>query len=460
MSSARDTGPPHRPYGLPRPVEDHAHERDSSRKREATPEDYADGLARLRREIRDALGSGLARRPLPVGRGRRRELEALRRAADRWDAELERLREGYEALRESRADSSARAEYLERALAEREAELRALRSAAADRELDLQRDHESETRRQQEEIQELERRLREAESGGRREEELREVKRLAYGRERELRRSHAEKLSEVEREAGRRLAALQAQREADNRSLVERHAAERARREEELESLRLRRQSEARAYGERIEELARERAGERTSLEEAVARLREKHEAERARLGERIADLEETLEEQEAITVELLEELGYARGPERRGEAALSTGEIEAADGEGDFADDIRGALNGLRRLTDPGDRLREGLALFNETEHLKVVGAITKSLGEPEVHAALETHGGTVESPVITLVWAGVGWRRYVCEPRATAEPRVYLTGSGEDTAQAPGSRPNARLDGRGCLALGVRPL
>jgi hypothetical protein len=460
MSFAWDPDPQRLPSTPPRPVEDRDHD------------DHAGALARLGAETDRAArqgSSGHAGFLLP-GLARRREraeLEALRQAARRWSAELTRLREGYEELRDAwtePAAKGAREERLERALAEREAELRALRGAAAGRELDLQREHDTEARRQREEIDSLKKRLEGADStsGGARDEELREVKRQAYERERELRRSHAGKLSEIEREAERRVSALREQREADNRSLIQRHATEKSRREEELESLRLRRLSEYRVYGGRIEELARERAAERTSLEEAVAKLREKHEVERARLQERVESLQEALEEQESITVRLLGELGYAHRPVRSQglpKPAETPGELEPAEQGGSGAK-IDESLRELRSIAAPGNLLKEALALFNETEHVKVVEAVSKSLGEPEVYVGLETHGGT-EAPAITLVWPGMGWRRYVSEPRAATEPQVYLAARGE-TGQDPllGAAPNARLDGRGLLSLGIRPL
>lgn len=393
--------------------------------------------------------------------GRRRqeraELEALKRGALRWEAELERLRHDQDER------SGAREEALERDLERREAELKALRGSAADRELGLQREHAAELQREREQAKDLERRLAEAESGQETKREIREVKRHAHEREKELRRSHAERLSETQREAGERFAALQAQREADNRTLAQDHATERALRQEELESLRLRRDAEVRVYGERLEELARERAGERVSLEESVAKLRERHEAERARLEDRVTELEESLAEQESITMELLEELGYTRRAAERDDTVQRAGELEVFQHGGGPAEDVRRALDGLRRLTEPGERLRKGLELFNETEHIKVVGAVCKSLGEPEVRAAVRPHSGEVESPVITFVWPGLGWRRYVSEPEESApEPRVYLIGSGEDpeAAVSPDEGPNARLDADGRLALGVRPL
>jgi hypothetical protein len=414
--------------------------------------------------------------PLKAGRPRhreRRELETFRQAARRWSEKLERVRQQHEDSATPRETEQRDREHLaslERVLAEKDAELRALRSAAAERELDLQRDHAAESRRQREEIASLKKRLAESEaaSGGARDEELREVKRLAYERESELRRASAEKLSGIEQDSERRLSALRAQREADNRSLIERHVSETAARDEEIQSLRLRRLSEARVYGERIEELARERAEERTSLEEAVAKLREKHEAERARLRDRVEALEEELEEQESITVDLLEELGYLQGGEVRhelsgpSESPSPADELEVAHQERPRQVIIRNVLRELREARTPGDLLREGLALFNDSEHVKVMAAVCKSLGEPEVHAELEDRLGTT---TITLIWTGLVWRRYVSEPRAAEEPKVYLASYGDGgTAPLlpePGpNSPNARLDARGLLALGVRPL
>lgn len=467
MSSARDTDPTQRHSDTDHPVEDdgQAHEADLARLSNeiqraadrAEPHDYPEGYGRL----------------LRAGRRRARaELEALAEAARRWSEELEHLRQLHEDLRDSRTSQSAQAEaaarereeQLRRALEVRDGELRALRVAAATRELDLQKEHDAESRRQQEEIASLKKRLEESASGDARDEEMREVKRHAYERERELRRAHAEKLSETEKEAERRVSALRAQRESDNRSLIDLHAAEKASRDEELLSLRLRRASEYQAYSGRIEELARERTEERTSLEEAVAKLREKHEAERARLQEHIERLEEDLDEQESISVALLGELGYLRekgsAPELS-EASGKTGEIEVAYRRGP-GERVLEALRELNEPTTPGDLLREGIKLFNETEHVKVMEAVSKSLGEPEIYADLESHGGTAGTPVITLLWAGVGWRRYVAEPRGAGEPKVYLAGYGEgdDHPPLPDSGPNARLDARGLLSLGIRPL
>lgn len=397
-----------------------AREPDHHERPDSSSESYAERLARLRLEIRNAASLAESRSANRSSLRRRRreraELESLKRAASRWAVELDFLHE-------------------ENAITSPESE-----------------------EREREKNRRLQQRLEAAESGSRREEEIREIKRASHERERELHRAHAERLRAAEQEAQRRVSALQAQREADNRTLIERQAEERAKRDEQLHSLKLRREAEARAYGERIEELARDRTSERTSLEEAVARLREKHEAEHSRLQERIGELEELLREQEEITVELLRELGYTR--EAAHQRPASTTEIEISS-NGSPAD-VRRALSGLRQLSEPGDRLRAGLMLFNETEHLRVIGAICKSLGEPRIYAALEDHGG-LHSPTLTFVWPYMGWRRYVTEPEESVpEPRVYLAGSGEDSAGAPvnGLQPSARLDAEGKLALGVRPL
>ena len=53
------------------------------------------------------------------------------------------------------------------------------------------------------------------------------------------------------------------------------------------------------------------------------------------------------------------------------------------------------------------------------------------------------------------------MAWRRYVSDPtEGVEEPRVYLTGTGEDPTEVePASRrPNARMDSKGRLMIGVQ--
>jgi hypothetical protein len=53
------------------------------------------------------------------------------------------------------------------------------------------------------------------------------------------------------------------------------------------------------------------------------------------------------------------------------------------------------------------------------------------------------------------------MAWRRYVSDPtEGVEEPRVYLTGTGEDPdeVEASSRQPNARMDSRGRLMIGVQ--
>ncbi len=112
-----------------------------------------------------------------------------------------------------------------------------------------------------------------------------------------------------------------------------------------------------------------------------------------------------------------------------------------------------------MSKLSDPEKRLREGIALFNESEHASTVASISRTFGLPRVHAALDD--ATPGKPTLTFLWEGMAWRRYVSDPTEGAEePRVYLTGTGEDPAEldAPSRRPNARMDSRGRLMIGVQ--
>jgi hypothetical protein len=132
---------------------------------------------------------------------------------------------------------------------------------------------------------------------------------------------------------------------------------------------------------------------------------------------------------------------------------------VEATEEARRYAEERDAAQERLRRLSDPERRLREALALFNESEHAKAVASISRSFGLPKVHASLE--GGTSGKPTLTLLWGDVAWRRYVSDPtEGVPDPRVYLAGTGEDPSELaqPEREPNARMDARGRLTLGVQ--
>ena len=437
-------------------------------------------------------------------------LEAARREARRRAEEFERSRdqEIERLLSEERGAQEER----------HEATLRALKSAAAGRELELQRDYQAVVEAQQTEIEalrgELDSRRLQAEEA--RKEERKEVKALAEGRERELRRSQATRLAEAKEAAGRRVEALQAQREADNRALRARHAeeisglrqeyeerlaAEDERRrsetwalEERLHEAGIRLNIERRAYGARLKELEAARLSEKATLrrdqELEVKRLR----AEVAAKEERIEVLEEASEAGGKTPEAQPDAVGLAAGPE-----PASAGPYEAAEDAPERHKDVptpkteeaqaqrilaeervrdlearlveareearRNALEldkvteSVRRLAEPERRLREGLDLFNGSEHARVVASISRSFGLPRVHTGL--NGGDPGKPTLTLVWGDVAWRRYVCDPtEGVPEPRVYLAGTGEDPDELPQPerQPNARMDARGRLMLGVQ--
>jgi hypothetical protein len=436
------------------------------------------------------------------------ELETVRLEVEERKEELEQL------LGE---DFERRLAEHQRAADERhEAALQALRNAAAGRELELQTDYQAVVESQQAEIESLreqmERQSREAEEL--RKKELRQIKALAETRERELRQAQATRLSETREAADRRLASLKAQREADNRALQARHteeiarlrreyeehlAAEDERRkletwalEERLEEARIQRDTEARAYTARLTELEAARLAQKSSAEEDLERVVERFGEEISGLEGRIKELEDALEESEGLKRELVSEVANLRAGTESKESSMADGpsretadepeeRLEELDAERVLAEErisdlearlreaqeesrrnaeeLKKAMETLRRLSEPERRLRAGLALFNTTEHARAVASISKALGLPRVHAELT--GDPPGKPVLTFVWGDMAWRRYISDPtEGVEEPRVYLTGTGDDPEEIeePARQPNARMDAQGRLMLGVQ--
>lgn len=441
------------------------------------------------------------------------EVEALRTEAEGQKIGLERtLREEFGQGREE----ERRAEQKRHA-----AELQALRSAAASRELELQKELREAAESHRAEVEELRLELEKSIAAleERRKTELREVKRLAAGRERELRRAQAARLKEEKEEAERRISALNAQREADNYTLREQHttelekvrrplearlAAEEERRksqvvalEERLEGMQARHESEARLYVERLKELEHEKVVDKGTAEQELERRLAEAEEERTRLEDRIGELQDAVQESGTLEAELRATLGaaavrveedeqpdYGETEEQRvapedleerleeAEAARLLAEERAADLEERLreaeeesrrrAQELEEALEGLRKVSDPEQRLRSGISLFNASEHTRTVASISKALGLPKVHAGAD--GGPdspVKKPVITFIWSDMAWRRYVSDPtEGVEEPRVYLIGAGDDPSdlRRPDLESNARMDARGRLILGVQ--
>jgi chromosome segregation ATPase len=464
------------------------------------------------------------------------EIEALNNASEHWEeqlrtsyqeqearhaAELEAVRSAA-AERESALEQSLTEDFERRLAEERHvsddrqtAAVQALRSAAAERELELQKEYSAVVGKQQEEIEslreELEATRRSSEEW--RKGELRRVKALAEGRENDLRKTHASRLAEVKEAADKRVAAIQAQREADNRALRSRHEQETARLrreyqerltaederrkqetwalEERLREAAVQRETEMRAYRARLTELEAVRLAQKSSGQRDLERVIERFGAEISGFENRIAELEGALEESEARRNELetvLDEIrtgredlsGISARPEDVAERE-SKGRLEDVEAQNILAEEkvkdlearlreareesrrnaeeLQRALESLDRLSDPARRLREGIALFNESEHAGTVASISKAFGLPRVHAALDdTAPGR---PTITFLWGDMAWRRYVSDPtEGIEEPRVFLAGTGEDPAEveAASRQPNARMDSRGRLMIGVQ--
>ncbi len=395
--------------------------------------------------------------------------------------------------------------------------MRALRNAATGRELELQKDYQAVVETQQSEIESLREDLEAARRGAEesRRKDLREVKALAESRERELRKTQASRLAEAKADADRRVAAIQAQREADNRALRARHEEETARLrrgyeerlaqederrksetwalEERVEEFKIQRDTELRAFTARLKELETARLAQKSSAEEDLERVVGRFGAEISTYENRVAGLQEALQESETLREDLERQLTALRsGPAAGGPSGgppdeeratedepaedpreieaekilaeeriqdLETQLREAREESRRTAEDLESALESLNRLSDPERRLREGISLFNASEHARTVASISKAFGLPRVHAGLDE--GTTGKPTLTFLWGDMAWRRYVSDPtEGIEEPRVYLAGTGDEPSEIdePGRQPNARMDSRGRLTLGVQ--
>jgi ribonuclease Y len=120
----------------------------------------------------------------------------------------------------------------------------------------------------------------------------------------------------------------------------------------------------------------------------------------------------------------------------------------------------VRGDLEGERelrgRLADPANRLRAGIDLFNESDQRRSMSALSKTMGQPEVH--VELAAGDEPPALLTFTWQGVTWQTYVSDPSPDVEePRVYLKGAGEDLSGVDRQPPNARVGPGEKVMLGL---
>ena len=120
----------------------------------------------------------------------------------------------------------------------------------------------------------------------------------------------------------------------------------------------------------------------------------------------------------------------------------------------------VRGDLEGERELrghlADPANRLRAGIDLFNESDQRRSMSALSKTMGQPEVH--VELAAGDEPPALLTFTWQGVTWQTYVSDPSPDVEePRVYLKGAGEDLSGVDRKPPNARVGPGEKVMLGL---
>ncbi|HZF56875.1 MAG TPA: hypothetical protein VEZ19_00215, partial [Rubrobacter sp.] len=267
--------------------------------------------------------------------------------------------------------------------------------------------------------------------------------------------------------------------------------------EERVEEFKIQRDTELRAFSARIRELETARLSQKTSAEEDLERVVEQFGSEISTYENRVAELQEALQESEKLRQDLERQLDALRSGTAGVEPSIAppggqpdeeqVSEDEPADDLREIeaekilaeeriqnlearlreaqeesrrtAEDLESALESLNRLSDPERRLREGISLFNESEHARTVASISKAFGLPRVYAGLDD--GTPGKPTLKFLWGDMAWRRYVSDPtEGIEEPRVYLAGTGDDPAEIEESerQPNARMDARGRLTLGVQ--
>ncbi len=162
------------------------------------------------------------------------------------------------------------------------------------------------------------------------------------------------------------------------------------------------------------------------------------------------------LEEERDLLQRLVQELedNLQRESGRRAELERALGEREAEVKE--LREKLEEEYELRRRMSEPQNRLRGGIELFNESDHRDAVNTLSRSMGQPEVHAALEE--GEEPAVILNFTWQGITWQTYAANPGlAVEEPRVYLQSSGEDLSGFERERPNAHVGAGGRVFLGV---
>ncbi|MBD0355050.1 MAG: hypothetical protein ICV58_07740 [Rubrobacteraceae bacterium] len=215
-----------------------------------------------------------------------------------------------------------------------------------------------------------------------------------------------------------------------------------------------------------LEEEARARRRRRDGLERQVMRLKreiERRDGEIARrdylLARRAGEMEDLRLETEELVARkdraledaLRRVAGLERDlEERENEAAELRATIE------DLRNDLEAEYELRERLAEPANRLRAGIDLFNDSEQRRAMNALSRTLGQPEVHVDLDS--GEEPPVLLTFTWQGVTWQTYAANPGlAVEEPRIYLKSAGEDLSGVDRQPPNARVGPGGRVLLGL---
>jgi ribonucrease Y len=215
-----------------------------------------------------------------------------------------------------------------------------------------------------------------------------------------------------------------------------------------------------------LEEEARDRRRRRENSGRQIARLERELERKEGEISHRDSLLERWAEQMEAAS-QRDEELasrkdlalqdalrrvdGLERDLEEREEeiSDLNT-TIEVLRRDLQAEQELRG------RLADPANRLRGGIDLFNESSQRNSMNALSRTMGQPEVHVELDE--GDEPPSLLTFTWQGVTWQTYVSDPGpGVEEPRVYLKSAGEDLSGVDRKPPNARVGPGDRVMLGL---
>ena len=232
-----------------------------------------------------------------------------------------------------------------------------------------------------------------------------------------------------------------------------------------IESLE-RERDELKARIRDLEEEARGRRRRRENSERQIARLERELERKEGEISHRDYLLERRAEQTEGANqraeelasrkdLALQDALRRVEGlerdlEEREGEISNLHTKIET------LREELEAEQERRVRLADPANRLRVGIDLFNESEHRHSMNALSRTLGQPEVHVELDE--GDEPPALLTFTWQGVTWQTYAADPGiAVKEPRVYLKSAGEDLSGVDHEPPNARVGPGDRVVLGL---